>query len=211
MTTLTGASTLHAPTITAMGTIDGPQNLVLHSSNATFMAPVGATTRLGDVVGEGSITTKDFFASRFSYTGTGNLTFGGAGLDVAGILNIGEPGVMPQSIVGSLTSTGAADLRALTINAAVLVPELTIGARTSNLTGMVGGMRGRLAARAIRFSTLQGGPQIFGSYAIPMSDDYRAPQSFVGTVPALLLPVDALEEGVKASVVKVDAQPAQAI
>ena len=93
-----------ASDITFNGTVDGPGDLELTTTNDILFADdVGGVTRLGDVVIDPRhFTAGAFNAASFTFTnGTGNVTFGGAGLNTTGDIGIDTNGNVTGTYAGA--------------------------------------------------------------------------------------------------------------
>ena len=84
-----------ASDITFNGTLDGPGDMELTTTNDIFfVGDVGGVTRLGDVmIDPRHLTAGAFNAASFTFTnGTGNVAFGGTGLNTTGNISIDTNG-----------------------------------------------------------------------------------------------------------------------
>ena len=93
-----------ASDITFNGTLDGPGDMELTTTNdILFVGDVGGVTRLGDVtIDPRHFTAGAFNAASFTLTnGTGNVSFGGAGLNTTGNISIDTNGNVTGTYAGA--------------------------------------------------------------------------------------------------------------
>ncbi len=117
------------------GTLNGAGALeVTTTGDITFTGNVGGVTRLGDVLLDPRHTIAgSFLADNFTLVGgTGNVTFGGTGLDVVGAVDITTNGNITGTYLGN---AGALDAGAGTITAAVSFNTLDLDGAGATMTG----------------------------------------------------------------------------
>ena len=128
-----------ASDITFSGTLDGPGDMELTTTNdILFVGDVGGVTRLGDVtIDPRHLTAGALNAASFTFTnGTGNVAFGGAGLNTTGDIGIDTNGNVTGTYTGA---NGLFDSGAGTITATVSFTGLDIaGAGATLSAGYIG-------------------------------------------------------------------------
>jgi hypothetical protein len=128
-----------ASDITFNATVDGPGDMALTTTNdILFAGDVGGVTRLGNVVIDPRhFTAGAFNAASFTFTnGTGNVTFGGTGLNTTGDIAIDTNGNVTGTYAGA---NGLVDAGAGTITATVSFTGLDVsGARATLSAGYIG-------------------------------------------------------------------------
>jgi hypothetical protein len=139
--TLTGTSSIDTDTahIVFGGTVDGTQDFeITTTGDITFNANVGTGTRLGDVVIDPRhFTAGSFNAASFTLTnGTGNVSFGGAGLNTTGNIGIDTNGNVTGTYQGA---NGVFDSGTGAITATVSFTGLDIdGTGATLIAGYIG-------------------------------------------------------------------------
>ncbi len=172
--------------ITLSNAVNGNSNLTLAAGTGdiNFGELAGALNRLGVFTIESAhninLEQGIFVTDYVQQNTTGSVNFGlNPGLDALSNIIVSQPSSIAGGIEGNnvlLESSGLIDVD-------VNVANLTIGGPRSSIQGTIGNKRGRVSARSVKFSFLNGGAHFINGYNVPLVGDVTAPQAMGLTRP----------------------------